>query len=232
MKTTAKIFILLSFVLFKPIAIGSLSAQVKFSLATDISVLHNFDGQQPFTVVGQTVHGQWHTDEKNTLYAWFTYHTNGKYNSTMIATAKSTTTQPQTISFTNNSEMKLRHLSLGIKRYLSGSYKKQEKFNLYGAAGFGLIMGTASNNFSTTVDISLYTVQNNVISGSGDFKRLSFDLAAGWEFPVAYEIFVFSEARIHIPTTNYPNNYLLKNNNAPFLGSINLGIRILFNDEQ
>jgi hypothetical protein len=49
---------------------------------------------------------------------------------------------------------------------------------------------------------------------------------------VAYEIFVFSEARIHIPATGYPNNYLLKNNHAPFPGNINFGIRILFNHEQ
>lgn len=232
MKTTAKIFTLLSLFSFNPITIASLSAQVKFSVATDISMLHNFDGKQPFTVVGQTLHGLWHLDEKNTLYTWFTYHNNGKYNSSLFATARSITTQPQTISFTNNAEMRLRHFSIGLRRYLLGSFKNPEKFNLYGSAGFGLIIGTASNNFSLPVDTALYTVQNNIINGSGDFKRLSFDLAAGWEMPVAYEIFVFSEARIHVPTTDYPNNYLLKNSNAPFLGSINLGIRILFNNEQ
>ena len=128
--------------------------------------------------------------------------------------------------------MKLRQLSVGIKRYLIGSFKKTDQFNLYGAAGFGLIMGTASNIFSPAVDTLQYTVQNNIIAGSGDFKRLTLDITAGWELPVAYEIFVYSEARIHIPTTGYPNNYLLKNTNAPFTGSINLGIRILFNDER
>lgn len=227
MKTKSNFLFILSLVFF-----SALNAQVKFSLATDFSVLHNFDGQQPFTVVGQTLHGQWHVDEKNSFYTWFTYHSNGKYNSKLNATAKSITTQPQNISFTNKAEMKLRHLSVGIKRYFLGSYKKIEKFNLYGAAGFGLIMGTASNIFSMPVDTLQYAVQNNIISGSGDFKRLSFDITAGWEIPVAYEIFVYSEARIHIPTTGYPNNYLLKNTNAPFTGSINLGFRILFNDER
>jgi hypothetical protein len=226
-KTTAKIFTLLSLVSFNP-----LNAQVKFSLATDVSILRNFDGKQSFTVVGQTIHGQWHWDEGNTLYTWFTYHSNGKYKSDLVASARSILTQPQAISFTNNSEMRLRQFSIGFKRYLLGSYNKLEKFNLYGAAGFGVIIGTASNNFSFPVDTLLYTVRNNVINGSGDFKRLSFDLSAGWEMPLAYEIFVFSEARVHIPTTDYPNNYLLKNSNAPFLGSINLGIRILFNNEQ
>ena len=211
---------------------STLNIEAQFSLATDISLLRNFDGQQPFTVIGQSVHGEWHVEEKNTLYAFFTYHSNGKYANDLTASAKTTGTQPQNFSFTNRSEMRLRHLSFGVKRYFLGSYKKLEKVNLYASGGFGLIMGTAVNNFSVTVDTALYTVQNNVLNGSGDFKRLSFDLATGFEIPVAYEIFVFSEARIHIPTTNYPNSYLLKNNNAPFLGGINLGIRILFNYER
>ncbi len=211
---------------------NSLNAQVRFSMATDVSLLHNFDGKQSFTVVGQTIQGQWHTDDRNTLYAWFAYHSNGKYHSDLVATAKSASTQPQTIRFTNNSEMRLRQLSLGIKRYLLGSYRNLEKFNLYGAGGFGLMMDRASNNFSNSIDTSLYTVQNNIINGSGAFKRISLDLTVGWELPLAYEIFVFSEARIHIPTTNYPNNYLLKSDHSPFPGSINLGLRILFNSEQ
>ena len=204
-------------------------AQVKFSLATDVSLLRNFDGKQKFTVLGQGLGPQWHFDKKTSAYIWFTYHSNGKYKSTLVASAKSPATQPQSLSFTNSSEMRLRQLSMGIKKYFVGSYDKPEKFSLYGAAGFGLIFGSATNNFSTPVDTSLYTIQDNVISGSGDFKRLSFDLAGGIDFPVAYEIFIYSEIRLHIPTTNYPNNYLLKNSNAPFLGSINLGIRVLFN---
>ena len=227
MKTKSKFLFILSLVFF-----NALHAQTKFSLATDLSVLRNFDKQQKFTVTGQTLVVQWHVDEKNSFYTSFDYHSNGKYNSQLIATAKSITTQPQSISFTNHSEMKLRHFSAGLKRYLLGSFKKTDQFNLYGAAGFGLIMGTASNNFSMAVDTFQYTVQNNIISGSGSFKRLSFDITAGWELPVAYEIFVYSEARLHIPTTGYPSNYLLKSTNAPFTGSINFGIRILFNDER
>lgn len=206
--------------------------QAQFSIATDISMLHNFDGKQPFTVVGQTIQGEWHIEEKLSLYAFFTYHSNGKFANDLTATAKTTGTQPQSFLFTNRAEMRLRHLSFGAKKYFSGGFKKLEKINLYGAAGFGLIMGRASNKFATPVDTALYIVQNNVLNGSGDFKRLSFDVATGLEIPIAYEIFVYSEARIHIPTTNYPNNYLLKNNNAPFLGSINLGIRVLFNYER
>ena len=125
--------------------------------------------------------------------------------------------------------MRLRQFSIGVKKYFIGSYDKLENFSLYGTVGFGLIFGSASNNFSTPVDTSLYFIQNNVIPGTGDFKRLSLDLAAGVDFPVSYEMFFYTEIRLHIPTTNYPNSYLLKNSNAPFLGGINLGLRVLFN---
>lgn len=205
-----------------------LPAQVKFSLATNFSVLRNFDGVQKFTVAGQTVIPQWHLDKKTTFYSSFSYYANGKYKGTLLATAKSSSTLPQTFIFTSKSEMKLREISLGIKRYLIGTYDKLEKFNLYGAAGFGLIPGNATNNFLTMVDTSIYSVANNIANGSGDFKRLTFDLTGGVEFPVSYEMYVYSELRAHIPASGYPNNYLLKTTNTPFPLTINLGIRVLF----
>jgi len=147
-----------------------LFAQVKFSAATDISLLHNFDPQQKFTVLGLTIMPQWHLDEKNTMYAWLNFHWKGKYENTLIATANSPTTQPPTISFSNQSEMKLKQISFGFKRYLIGSYNHLEKFNLYAAGGFGVIYGNASNIFSTNIDTSLYTIQYNVVHGSGILK--------------------------------------------------------------
>jgi hypothetical protein len=206
-----------------------LQAQIKLSVATDISLLHNFDGKQKFTVAGQSLIPQWHFDQKSTLYAWFTYHSNGKYKSNLVASAKSSSTQPQTISFTNQSEMRLRQFSLGIKKYMYGAYDKLENFSVYVAGGFGLIIGSASNTFSSYIDTAVYTIQNNVTNGTGDFKRLTLDITGGVDFPVAFEIFIYTEIRMHIPTTNYPNSYLLKNSNAPFLGGINLGIRVLLN---
>ncbi|HEV8271504.1 MAG TPA: hypothetical protein VGQ04_09395 [Chitinophagaceae bacterium] len=218
-----------AFIIFFLLCSSSMFAQVKFSLATDISLLHNFDGQQKFTAVGQTVISQWHFDKKNTLYGWFSYHANGKYNTTLTATAKLPSTQPQSFTFDNQSQMRLRQISIGYKRYLWGSFENLEKFNLYAAGGFGLMFGTASNTFSTYIDTALYTMQSNVVHGTGDFKRLTFDITGGVEFPVAYEIFIYSEVRMHIPTTDYPSSYLVKSSNAPFLGGINLGIRVLFN---
>jgi hypothetical protein len=207
---------------------SSLFAQVKFSAATDISVMHNFDPQQKFTVIGQTILPQWHFDKKNTVYAWLLYHANGKYENTLIATAKSPATQPQTISFTNQSVMRLRQISFGFKRYIIGSYDNLENFNFYGAGGFGVMYGNASNTFSTNIDTALYNIQYNVSHGRGDFKRLTFDITGGFEFPVSYEMYIYSEVRMYIPTTDYPSKYLLNNSHAPLLGSINIGIRIIF----
>ena len=208
-----------------------LFAQVKFSAATDVSVLHNFDPQQKFNVVGLTILPQWHFDKKNTVYAWLSFHRDGKYENTLIATAKSPTTQPQTISFSNKSEMSLQQISFGFKRYLIGSYNHLEKFNLYAAAGFGLMYGNASNTFSTHIDTALYNIQYNVAHGSGDFKRLTFDITGGIEFPISYEIYIYSEIRMYIPTTDYPSKFLLNNSHAPFLCGINLGLRILFDTD-
>ena len=193
--------------------------------------MHNFDPQQKFTVIGQTVLPQWHLDKKNTVYAWLLYHANGKYENTLIATAKAPGTQPQTISFTNQSTMRLRQISFGFKRYLVGSFDHLEKFNLYVAGGFGVMYGHASNTFSTNIDTALYTVQYNVAHGSGDFKRLTFDITGGVEFPISYEIYIYSEMRMYIPTTDYPSKYLLNNSHAPFLCGINLGLRILFDSD-
>ena len=224
MKSLQNVFII--FFLFYG---NCLLAQVKFSLATDISIIHCFDEQQKFTTGGQTVIPQWHIDNKNTVYGWFSYHANGKYNTTLTATAKSPSTQPQSFTFNNQSQMRLRQISFGYKRYLIGSFERLEKFSLYGAGGFGLMFGTASNTFSTVIDTSLYTINSKVVHGTGDFKRLTFDITGGAEFPVAYELFVYTEVRMYIPTTDYPSSYLVKTSNAPFLGSIHLGIRVLFN---
>ena len=90
------------------------------------------------------------------------------------------------------------------------------------------MFGNSFNTFSTQIDTSLYTIQYNVVHGSGDFKRLTFDITGGVEFPISYEIYIYSEIRMYIPTTDYPSKYLLNNSHAPMLGSINIGLRILF----
>lgn len=204
-------------------------AQVKFSLGTDFAVLRNFDEAHSFTVIGQTVLFQWHLEELTTIYAGIAYYKNGRYSGTLVAEAKQPLIQPPSFTFTTNSEMRIRNLSFGLKRYVKGNFKREGKINAYAGAGFGLLMGEANNYFSRPVDTTMYSIQNNVTEGSGDFKRLSFDLSLGGEIAVVTEIFLFTDIRVFVPTTDYPSPYLLKNEHSPFLGSINLGLRVLFN---
>ena len=198
---------IISAILLFSVLSNPLSGQVKFSLSTDISFLHNFNKQQHFNTVGQTVLGNWHLDKKNTFYSSINYFSKGKYKSNLSASAKSVSTLPQSFAVSNDAEMNLKVLSVGIKRYLLGYYDKLEKFSLYGSAGFGLIFGSVTNNFSVPVDTALYIVGNNIAGGSGNFKRLTFDICTGWETPVGYEIFLYTEARLHIPTSDYPSRY-------------------------
>jgi len=66
------------------------------------------------------------------------------------------------------------------------------------------------------------------LNSTGRFKRLTLDVGLGYEYPLATEIFFYSEARLMIPTTEYPSKYLSENNNAPFPATICLGMRIIF----
>ena len=64
--------------------------------------------------------------------------------------------------------------------------------------------------------------------GKANFKRLTLDLGLGWETPLGADIFIYAEGRAWIPTTDYPSKYIFINDNAPLVGMINTGIRILF----
>jgi len=66
------------------------------------------------------------------------------------------------------------------------------------------------------------------VNGSGHFKRLTLDVGLGWEVPLSGDIFIYSQAKAWIPTTEYPSRYLFVNNNAPFAAMISAGLRILF----
>ena len=60
--------------------------------------------------------------------------------------------------------------------------------------------------------------------------RLTFDMGLGYETQVAPDIYFYTEARLLIPTTEYPSDYLFVNEDAPLAGSINLGVRLFFNN--
>lgn len=124
--------------------------------------------------------------------------------------------------------MKLHQYSLGWKHYLVGNFEKETKWNLYTITGFGLLFGTSKNTYTTVIDTSLYNAPSQPAEGSGHFKRLTFDLGLGWEFPLSAAAYIYSEGKIWIPTTDYPSKFLLVNDNAPLIAVLGVGLRILF----
>ena len=201
-------------------------SQPSFSLCNDLGLQRSFTKEQRFWAIGHTVQGNFHFDTKTTIYLWFSYYSNGKFNNAVTATAKSALTIPQQVNYLNSAKMRLKQFSTGWKKYLVGSFNSYKNWNLYGYAGFGLLLGRVTNTHSVAIDTSVYNVP--VRSGKANFKRLTFDLGLGYEIPVAGDIYFYAEGRVWIPTSDYPSKYIFINNNAPFVGMLNVGLRVLF----
>lgn len=207
--------------------LAAFSQQPRFSIATDLSVQHNFKKEQRFTVIGHTVQAQFHLTPKEGVYVWFVYYSNGKFKNDLAATAKSAATTPQQINYVNNANMRLKEFSLGWKKYLKGSAEEEKGINIYAYAGFGLLLGRIENTHSVTgIDTAMYNVP--VISGRANFKRLTIDPGIGMEKYLAADIYAYTEARVWIPTDGYPSRYIYINDRAPWAGMLSLGLRVLF----
>ena len=200
--------------------------QTQVSVTTDASILRSVKEEQRYWAFGQTVAVHFHFTPKDGAYAWICYYTQGRFSNNVTADAKSSATVPQQISYVNNSALRMRHISLGWKRYLKGTFDSEKTWNLYAYAGFGLMIGRVVNTHSSTIDSSLYAIP--VQSGTGNFKRLTFDVGLGAEFPLSASIYFYFETRALLPTTDYPSPYLLVNENAPLTVAANIGLRILF----
>lgn len=197
------------------------------SIATDGSLLRNFNEDQKFWAFGQTVQLNAHFSKKEALYAWISYYTNGRFKNNFTATAKAPATVPQQTIHTVYSALRFRQFSLGWKHFFIGSFDSEQMWNAYGYAGFGLLFGRADNRYSQRVDTSLYHTES-AAPGSGRFKRLTFDLGVGSEFPLGTDVFVYTELRTWIPTTNYPSPYLYSNSGKfPSAAAVNLGLRVV-----
>ena len=133
---------------------------------------------------------------------------------------------PQQIGYINRAGLGYNHLSVGWKRYLVGASNTDYNWNLYGYAGFGLFFGRISNTHSVVIDTAAYNLP--VLAGDANFKRLTMDLGLGFEVPAGGGVYFYMEGRAMLATTDYPSKYLFVNNDAPYLGSVNLGVRILF----
>ncbi len=198
-------------------------------MATDVAATVSFKKDQRFLVIGETILVHFHVTEKEGAYLWYGYSAPGKFHNDFVATAKSPGTTPQEMDFKNYSQIRFRHFSLGWKHYLVGAYNSETSPNLYFTAGFGLVGGRVTNTYTIIKDTINYDFPANPVDGKGSFKRLTFDAALGFEIPIGMEIYLYGEARAWIPASDYPSKYLFINDNAPFIGTANVGLRILFN---
>lgn len=197
----------------------------RFSLATDLGLQRSFKKGQQYLAGGHTVHGIFHTDSRNAVYAWISYYSAGKFGNDITATAKLPATTPQQIDYRNNASMRFKHISMGWRRFINGNYN-DESGHLYGYAGFGILLGRVENTHSVGIDTADYNVP--VRTGKANFKRLTADLGFGYEGHMGANIYWYAEGRAWIPASDYPSKYLFVNENAPLVGMFNLGIRILF----
>jgi len=198
----------------------------RFSLATDVSAQRNFKKEQRYWAAGHTLQALFHITPKNGVYVLFAYYSRGTYRNNLTAPAKSALTTPQQINYTNKGKMGLKQISIGWRKYIKGRPDLEKGWSLYSNAGFGLLFGKIDNSHSVGIDTALYAVP--VFSGGGSFKRLTLDLGLGWETPIGAEMYLYTEGKVWVPTTNYPSKYLFVNSNAPLVAMLSGGIRIFF----
>jgi hypothetical protein len=203
-------------------------SQVRVSASTNLLALRSFKKDQRFWAVGQDIFVDWHFTNKGGAYASLTYSSNGNFTNQLSATAKAATTLPQEIAFNSKAQLRVEQISLGLKHYFVGNNDAEINWNLYSITGFGLMFGKVTNSYSTSIDTSLYNAPEQPINGSGHFKRLTLDLGLTWEVPLAAEIYLYVNGKVWIPTSDYPSKYLFVSDNAPLVGTLGLGIRILF----
>ena len=211
--------------LFHCFIMPALAQQPRFSLATDLGLQRSIKKEQRYWAVGQTVHAHFHFTPTDGAYLWISYYSNGNFSNNLEATAKATTTNPQQVHYTNNAEMRFKHISIGWKHYFKSSFNMEDSWGWYGYAGFGLLPGRIINTHSVAIDSSLFHIP--VLSGEANFKRLTLDLGLGWEVPVGGSVYFYNEGRVWLPTTDYPSDHIFMNRNAPLVAMFQAGLRFL-----
>ena len=201
-------------------------SQSTFSISTDLSLVRNQKKTQQFWTAGNTIKFEVHLTKKDGPYAWVSYIIPAKFKNNLSAIAKSSTTTPQSIAFVNRAKMEFKQVSFGWKHYFKGGSTTDDKWSLYGMAGFGIMGGNVSNNFLTAIDTSLYKAP--LINGASRFKRLTADLVLGWEFPISGELVLYNDVSVWVPASDYPSKYLLANAKSPMIVGLHFGLRIYF----
>jgi hypothetical protein len=196
------------------------------SIATDLSVHRNFKKEQLYWAFGHNTQAIFHFTPTDGIYVGFAYFSNGKFKNKVTATAKSLLTNPQQVTYINSAKMQLKQFAIGWRKYLKGSADGEKSWNLYAQAGFGVLFGRVENIHSVSVDSAVYAMP--VLNGTASFKRLTLDLGLGWEIPISGDFYLYTEAKVWVPTTDYPSSYIFVNNNAPLVGMLGIGFRIIF----
>ncbi len=200
--------------------------QPLFSIATSVDIQRSFKKEQQFWAVGHTTIANFHLAPKNGIYVWFCYYSDGIFKNQLVATAKLPSTTPQQINYVNNAKMRFKQFSVGWKHYLKGTPDTETKWNLYGYAGLGLLLGRVINTHSVPTDTARYNVP--VRSGKANFKRLTLDIGLGYEHPIGGDFYLYTEGKAWIPTTDYPSEFIFVNAKAPVAVMVAFGIRLLF----
>jgi len=204
------------------------NAQINFGFATDISLMRNFSPDQQFWAVGQTVQLNFHFDQKQTAYALINYYTPAKFKNNFTATAKLPTTVPSVVPFSASAKWNIGQVSVGWKHYFKGGFDAETGYNIYGIAGFGLMITKAENILTPAIDTSIYATPT--LAGNDKFYRLTLDLGTGVEFPLGGIFFLYGDLRTWLPTSDYPSPYLHSNKNVPLPLILSAGMRILIGD--
>jgi hypothetical protein len=202
------------------------STQNLLSVSSDFSVQHNFRKTQNYWSLGPCFNAIWHLDRENGITVSYGFTTNGKFRNQLSAYAKQPTTIPQQVNYKSTSNLHVDQFSIGWRKYLKGHASIDEGWNLYSNIGFGLLSAEINNSAEPIPDTLLYNLP--VTTGEGQFKRLTIDVALGFEVVVAGDIYAYSELKSWIPTSSYPSKYLLANNDAPLIGMLSVGLRVLF----
>ena len=207
------------------------AAQMRYSFATDFSVLRNFSRGEKFGAIGQTVQGQIHFTKQHSAYAWLVYYNNGKFSNSFIATAKQPATTPSLLPYYVNGGLRIREISFGWKRYIKGAYNDEEQWNVYGIAGLGLLFIKAENSYNPLPDTALYKMAATPMQGTGNFNKLTLDLGLGVERPLGGQIFVYFDLRTALPLSHYPSPFLHTDAAFPKAFSLSVGVRLLIGDD-
>jgi hypothetical protein len=207
-------------------SVTAVAQPTQFSMATDLSLLRSLKEGQRYWAIGQTINANFHFFPKDGAYAWLSYYGQGKFSNVVTASAKGSATSPQQITYVNTAGLDIKEISLGWKHFFKGTFDSERTWNLYGYAGFGLMFGRITNTQVPIIDTTTYVAP--VLGGRGYFKRLTLDLGLGVEFALGADVYLYTEGRTLVPTTDYPSPYLFVNEKAPFTVAMNLGLRILF----